>query len=95
MTSYRGVKTKLCQLYQVLLKSFYFLQLNITLSRFPCHITRFMIMIEPSENKILMRVSSFENEMRPGLTITVVSVFYLQEVHPSFLDVRAKSDSRF
>ena len=34
-----------------------------------------------------MRFLSFENELRPGVVMSIVSFFYLQQVHPSFLDM--------
>ena len=38
----------------------------------------------------MMQFSPPENEVRPGVLITVLSFSYLQQVHPLFLDVMVK-----
>ena len=50
---------------------------------------------ESSENKTMMKFSSYENEARPGVVITGVMFFYLQEVKPSILDIVVKFDHPF
>ena len=43
-------------------------------------------------NKNKTKFLQFENQIRPGGVMTVVSFFYSQPVHPSCLDIVAKYD---
>ena len=43
-----------------------------------------------SENKTIMKFSSYENEIRPGVVMTSVIFFYVQGESPSILDIIVK-----
>ena len=43
-----------------------------------------------SENKNMKQFSAFENEVRPGVLMTVVSFYYSLQVLPSLVDMVVK-----
>ena len=42
------------------------------------------------ENKTITKFSSYENEVKPGMVVMGVILFYLQEVNPSVWDMVVK-----
>ena len=55
-----------------------------------CSIYFFKELIGRSENKYMKQFSLFENEVRPGVLMILISFSYLEQVLPSSVNMVAK-----